>query len=195
VPYRAADDSAAIAAKVAGHPNAETVVLWLTLVAMLTVVPAVIAVGLLAARHARRLGTWGMALAVAGFSLLFATTAIDFTALAGAQSEVGLDATTRILDEMSNSPTQLVASVVFVAGHVTGVILVGVALLRGRVISAWAAWALIASQPLHVVFAVVVPSNALDTAAWALTTIGFAAAAAAIGRGSLAQPTVSEVVT
>jgi len=195
VPYHAADDSAAIAAKVAGHPNAETVVLWLTLVAMLTVVPAVIAVGLLAARHARRLGTWGMALAVAGFSLLFATTAIDFTALAGAQSEVGLDATTRILDEMNNSPTQIVASVVFVAGHVTGVILLGVALLRGRVIPAWAAWALIASQPLHVVFAVVVPSNALDTAAWALTTIGFAAAAAAIGRGSLAQPTVSEVVT
>ena len=69
------------------------------------------------------------------------------------------------------------------------------ALLRGRVIPAWAAWALIVSQPLHVVFAVVVPSNALDAAAWALTTIGFAAAAAAIGRGSLAQPTVSEVVT
>ena len=36
-------------------------------------------------------------------------------------------------------------------------ILLGVALLRGRAVPAWAAWALIVSQPLHVVFAVIVP--------------------------------------
>jgi hypothetical protein len=187
VPYHAADDSAMIAAKVAEHQTAQTVVLWLTLVAMVSVVPAVIAVGVLATRHARLLGTWGMALAVAGFSLLFATTAIDFTALTGAQSGIGLDATTRMLDELNNSPTQIVAGVVFVAGHVIGVILLGVALLRGRAIPAWAAWALIVSQPLHIVFAVVVPSNALDAAAWALTSIGFAAAAITIGRRSPAR--------
>ena len=37
--------------------------------------------------------------------------------------------------------------------------------------------ALIVSQPLHFVVAVIVPNHPLDTLAWILTTIGFAAAA------------------
>ncbi len=41
----------------------------------------------------------------------------------------------------------------------------------------WAATALILSQPLHLVFAVIVPNHALDAIAWTLTGIGFAAAA------------------
>jgi hypothetical protein len=182
LPYNAADDSATIAVKVAAHPTAQAAVLWLTLTAMITLVPGVIAVGLLAARHSRLLGTWGMALAVAGFSLLWAVTAIDFTALAGAQSGIGRDATTRVLDELNTSPALTVAVNAFIVGHVVGMVLIGVALLRGRAIWAWAAWALIVSQPLHIVFAVVLPSNVLDAAAWALTTVGFAAAAAAITR-------------
>jgi hypothetical protein len=182
LPYRTADDPATMAAKVAEHPSAQAGVLWLTLIAMVTLVPAVIAVGLLAIRHSRRIGTCGTALAVVGFSLLFAVTAIDFAALAGARSGIGLDATTRMLEELNASPALILATIAFVGGHVIGVVLIGVALLRGRAIPAWAAWALIISQPLHIVFAVVVPSNALDAAAWALTTVGFAAAAAAITR-------------
>ena len=84
------------------------------------------------------------------------------------------------------------AAITFVVGHIIGVILLGVALLRGRVIPAWAAWALIVSQPLHVVFAVVIPSNGLDAAAWALTTVGFAAAANAVARRSPGQPALSQ---
>lgn len=184
LPYHTADDTATIAAKVADHQTAQTVALWLTLVAMLTLVPGVIAVGLLAARHARRLGTWGMALAVTGFSMLSAITALDFTALAGARSGIGLGPTTLVLDELNTDPSLTVAVTAFVVGHIIGMILLGVALLRGRVIPTWAAWALIVSQPLHLIFAVVVPSNPLDAAAWALTTIGFAMAAVTIGHAS-----------
>ncbi|GAA2341556.1 hypothetical protein [Dactylosporangium salmoneum] len=136
--------------------------------------------GMLAARHARGLGTAGMILAVAGFGLLWATTALDFTALAGVQSGAGLDATTKILDSLNAGPAQLVATVLFVIGHIVGIVLLGVALLRGRAVPGWAAWALIVSQPLHLVFAVIIQSNALDAAAWGLTTIGFAAAALTI---------------
>jgi hypothetical protein len=190
LPYHATDDSATIAAKVAAHPTAQAAVLWLTLVAMITLIPGVIAVGLLATRHSRLLGTWGVALAVAGFSLLWAVTAIDFTALAGAQSDIGRDATTRVLDELNTSPTLTMAVTAFIVGHVLGMVLIGVALLRGRAIWAWAAWALVVSQPLHIVFAVVVPSNVLDAAAWALTTVGFAAAAVTITGRSPTQPAV-----
>jgi hypothetical protein len=183
LPYHTADEAATIAAKVATHQTAQTLQLWLTFVAMVTLIPAVIMVGSLAARRARTLAAWGTALAVAGFSLLFATTAIDFAALAGAQSGLGVDATATLLDSLNNSPLQIVATLAFVVGHIVGVILLGVALLRGRVIPAWAAWALIVSQPLHVVFAVIVPSNPLDAGAWALTTVAFAMAAVTIGRG------------
>jgi hypothetical protein len=64
------------------------------------------------------------------------------------------------------------------------VVLLGVALLRGRAIPGWAAWTLIVSQPLHLVFAVIIPSNPLDAAAWTLTTIGFAAVAVTLHRES-----------
>jgi hypothetical protein len=191
LPYHTADDSATIAAKIAEHQTAQSAVLWLTLVAAVTLVPAVIAVGLLAVRHAPRLGTWGMALAVAGFSLLFGIATIDFTALAGAQSGAGRDATVQIMDELNTAPTLTVAVSVFVLGHIVGVILLGVALLRGRAIPAWAAWALIVSQPLHLVFAVIIPSNALDAVAWALTTVGFAAAAVTLRRGTPVQPVLA----
>jgi hypothetical protein len=46
------------------------------------------------------------------------------------------------------------------------------------VIPRWAAAALIVSQPLHVVVAVVVPNHAVDGLAWVLTAVGFAAAVA-----------------
>jgi hypothetical protein len=184
LPYHSTDDAATMAAKVAQHQGAETTVLWLTLTAMLTLVPAVIAVGLLATRHARRLGTWGMVLAVAGFSCLAAIATPDFTALASARAGLDPGAASQLLDQLYVDPTLTVAVAMFVLGHVAGIVLLGVALLRGHAIPTWAAWALIVSQPLHVVFAVVVPSNVLDAAAWALTTAGFAMAAITLGRDS-----------
>lgn len=180
LPYSGSDDTATITAKVAGHPTAEAAVLWLTLIAMLTLVPGAIAVGLLAARQARRLGTSAMVLTVAGFSSLWAVAAVDFTAVAATQAGIDHGTTTKILDQLNANPVLVAGTIGFVLGHVVGMILLGVALLRGRAVPAWAAWALIGSQPLHVVFAVIVPSNVLDAAAWGLTTVGFAAAAYAV---------------
>jgi hypothetical protein len=180
LPYGGSDAAATITAKVAAHQTAETAVLWLTLVAMLTLVPGVIAVGLLAARHARRLGVAAMVLAVVGFSSLWAVAAIDFTAVAATQAGIDHGTTAKLLDQLNANPVLVVGTIGFVLGHVVGMILLGVALLRGRTVPAWAAWALIVSQPLHVVFAVIVPSPALDAAGWGLTTVGFAAAAYAV---------------
>jgi hypothetical protein len=180
LPYGGSDDAATITAKVAGHQTAEAAVLWLTLVATLTLVPGVIAVGLLAARSARRLGSCAMVLAVAGFSLLWSVSAVDFTTAAALHAGIDHGTTTKILDQLNANPVLVAGTIGFVLGHVLGMILLGVALLRGRAVPAWAAWALIVSQPLHAVFAVIVPSNVLDAAAWGLTTVGFAAAAYAV---------------
>lgn len=180
LPYSDTDNAATIARKVAAHQTAQTAVLWLTLVGMITLVPGVIAVGRLASRHDRRLGTWGMVLAVAGFSCLGVIAAADFAALASVRSGADLASTTRLIHSLNGGPVVSVGTAVFVVGHVVGLILIGVALLRAGAMSSPAAWSLIISQPLHFVFAVVVPSNGLDAVGWVLGTIGFAAAALAV---------------
>jgi hypothetical protein len=72
----------------------------------------------------------------------------------------------------------------FVVGHIVGLALLGIALWRGRIVPAWAALMIAISQPLHFVFAVIAPVHALDGLAWALTAIGFAAAAVVLMRKS-----------
>lgn len=185
LPYSTTDDTAVLAGEVAAHQGAQSAVVWLILVALLTLVPGTIAVGLLAARHAPKLGTAGMVLAVAGFSSLYAIGIGDHIALSAAR--IGLDPgdTARLLDDVQTLPAVTLASVFFVLGHILGVVLIGIALWRGKVIPAWAAFVLVISQPLHAVFAVGIPNAALDGMAWGLTTIGFAAAAyALVRRGS-----------
>ncbi|TMQ90290.1 hypothetical protein ETD83_36085 [Actinomadura soli] len=89
----------------------------------------------------------------------------------------------RLLDNLQGLPAVAVGSGLFVAGHILGVVLLGIALWRGRIIPAWAGIALIASQPLHAIFAAALPNAALDGLAWGLTAVGFAAAAPAVARG------------
>ena len=79
-------------------------------------------------------------------------------------------------------PAQTVAEVLFVVGHVLGTILLGVAMLRSRLVPAWAAWVTIVAQPLHFVAAVILGSHWLDLFAWGLNAVGFAALALAILR-------------
>jgi hypothetical protein len=175
LPYSTTDDSADIVAKVAAHQSAESAVLWLGLVATLAAVPGVIAVGLLAVRHAPRLGMAGLVLATAGFSALYAPGITDQVALSA--TNIGLDPATaaRLLEDVH--PSTLIATVVFVVGHVLGVLLLGIALWRGGAVPAWAGLAIAVSQPLHFVFAVVAPNATLDGLAWGLTAVGFAVVA------------------
>jgi hypothetical protein len=94
----------------------------------------------------------------------------------------GLDpaTTARVLDAMAAHPSAQVAIGLFVLGHTLGTVLLGAALWKGRVVPVWAALALIVSQPLHLLFAVITPNNALEATAWLLTATGFAAAGVAL---------------
>jgi len=131
------------------------------------------------------LGTIGAVLGFAGYSsLFFGVLPSDAAALAAAQTGVDKDTTTQILDQMAAHPSAAIALMLFVIGHILGTVLLGVALWKGRLVPAWAALVLIVSQPLHLVFAVVVSNRLLDAAAWSLTAVGFAAAGAALVRAS-----------
>ena len=63
---------------------------------------------------------------------------------------------------------------IFVVGHVVGTVLLGLAVLRAKLVARPVAWALTVSQPLHLVAAVTVGSPGLDLFAWCLTAAGMA---------------------
>jgi hypothetical protein len=184
LPYKTTDSNTTLAAQVASHQGTESLVVWLTFIATLTLLPGVITVGLMARRGARRLGTAGLVLAFAAFMSLFWSTVAgsDNVALAAARIGISPALTGRLLDSMGAVPAIGLGSDLFVAGHILGLVLIGIALWRGRVLPSWAALAIALSQVLHFIFAVVVPVQALDGLAWGLTTVGFAVAALTFAR-------------
>jgi hypothetical protein len=184
LPYIGTNSNTALAAKVAAHQGTETVVVWLTFVALLTLIPGVIALGMLARRHAPRLGTAGLVIAYPAFACLFwsSIAGSDTVALGAARAGLHPGTTGALLTSIANIPPISLGTSIFVLGHILSLVLLAVALWRGRVIPVWAAVLLGVSQILHFVFAVVTPIQVLDGCAWGLTAVAFAAAAVALTR-------------
>jgi hypothetical protein len=160
---------------VAAHPGAENAVLWLSL-ALLTMPLAVLVVSRIAMRARPVLCTVAAVIAWVGFSNLAFLITPDQAALGGVDAGLPTATTAALLSAIGQSPVAATATALFVAGHILGVVLLGVALWP--VIPHWAAVALIVSQPFHFVVAVIVPNHALDVVAWLFTTVGCTAAAA-----------------
>ncbi len=176
LPSDTTDDSAAVIAKALSHPELQTTVLWLDYLAMLTLPLAVLLVAVRAVRAAPVLGWIGAVVAWLGFATLPWAAGLDPVPLAATDAGIPQDATARLLDTLAVIGPGGLQGTVFVAGHVLGTVLLGLALWRA--VPRWAAIAIIVSQPLHFVAAVVLSSHVLDAAAWALTAVGFAVAVA-----------------
>ena len=171
LPYLTNDDAPATLRKITAAPGRETAVVWLSLVLVFTLVPSVLAAGRVTIRRAPVLSTIALIMLVPGFIALLFTENDPI-----ARVLVGFDPTTgtKVLSAFDSMSPISIGSNVFVLAHVVGIILLGVAALRARVVPPLVAWLLIVSQPLHVIFAIVVPVHALDAGAWVLTAIGFA---------------------
>jgi hypothetical protein len=184
LPYYTTDSTTTLAAKVAAHQGTETIVLWLTFVAVLTSVPGVISLGLLARRHAPVLGTAGLVLAYAAFACLFWSSVAGSDTVALGTARIGLHpgTTGALLTSIASITPIGLGAAIFVFGHIISLVLLAVALWRGRSVPRWAALALGLSQILHFVFAVVEPVHVLDGCAWGLTAVAFAVAAVALTR-------------
>jgi Domain of unknown function (DUF4386) len=180
LPYATVDDPAAVTAKVIAHPGTMSLVLWLGFVAVLTLVPGVLAVGRLTRRRAPRITAAALLLVVPGYLVLAWLASSDILLWAGAN--MGLDAATLTRLSEATHPTFEIAAGVFVLGHVIGTVLLGLAMWRSRAVPRWAAVLTMVSQPLHFVAAVIVVSPALDLVGWGMNAVGFAAAAVAIAR-------------
>ena len=167
LPYYTASDSTATAHAVAAHPGRESAVLWLGLVATLTLVPGLYAVR--SALPAGRLRSWAFGLTMLGYLSLPVVLVGDMVLWTAVMQ--GLDATTtaKLLDGLP--PAYGVGIGVFVVAHVSGTVLLGVLCLRNRLVPLAVGWALTISQPLHFVTTVFLGLAWVDLVAWSLTAL------------------------
>ena len=114
---------------------------------------------------------------LAGATALVAPDLLTLVAVRGEHDRATI---VPFIDAVNAHPTIGVGLVLFVVGHIAGMILLGTALWR--IIPVWASIALIVSQPLHFIAYVVLQIQLLDCLAWGLTALGFAACALAIAR-------------
>lgn len=180
LPYDTVDEPTTIAEKIAANPAAQSAVLWLAYLALLTLPIGVLVASWLAVRARPVLGGIAAVLAWIGFTSLFFLVATDQVALAAPAAGLPPTTVAALGAAIDAHPTSSIAALTFVAGHILGAVLLGIALWRE--IPRWAAVALAVSQPLHLVFAVFVPNHLLDALAWSLTGVGFAAAAVVLAR-------------
>ena len=180
LPYETTDSASEIVRETYADPGAMSLVLWLTLVAALTIVPGAFAVGRLVQPKAPRLTAVALAFTVPGYLMLPMLAGLDHPVWMAAEAGVSQASAVAMLE--AAHPSYAVATGIFVVGHVLGTVLLGLAMLRSGLVPAWAAVATIVSQPLHFFAAVVMPNHALDGFAWGLNALGFAAAAVVIIR-------------
>jgi hypothetical protein len=189
LPYNTTDDTATIVAKVIADPGRQSMVLWLGFLAALTLVPGAFWVATLTRRQAPRLTMVALLLLVPGYLSLAWMTASDLLIWTGAQAGLDQATLTRLADTVH--PTTSIAEGLFVAGHVLGTVLLGLAMWASTAIPRWAATVTIISQPLHFVAAVFLANHPLDLAAWTMQAVGFAAAAYLLATGSRSRGPVS----
>jgi hypothetical protein len=175
LPYYTAGSPEKTVAEVGRHPGAQSAVLWLGLIAVLTLVPGVIAAASVCRAAAPRLTSWALALAVPGYLALAVMLASD--QILWSAQEAGLSATQAAALFSAAHPTIGIAIGIFVVGHVVGTVLLGIALVRSRRVPAWAGWIVAVSQPLHFVATVFLGSPQVDFVAWSLTAVGMAVVA------------------
>ena len=182
LPYQTADSSTDVVRDVAAHQSAMSAVVWLGFIASLTLVPAVFAAGKVARSGAPRLTAVALALLVPAYLSLAWLSASDAALLFSVKNGLPTDVAAESYDSLH--PVVLVAGVIFVVGHVLGTVLLGIAFWRGRTIHPVAALAVLVSQPLHFVAAIILGSHWLDLFAWGLNAAGFAAVAVVVLRMS-----------
>jgi hypothetical protein len=181
LPYSTTDGTATMIEGVAADPDAAAMILWFSLVGMIALVPSCLAAARAAQRRAPVLSLIGVCLAVPAFVMLF-FSAGDALLPVLADGTVDTDTAARLAEGFFGLAPVAAATVLFIAGHLIGIMLLGAALWRSHAAPVWAAVAVIASQPLHLIFAVIVPNNLLDALAWALAAAGLLAVSFRVAR-------------
>ena len=182
LPYDTVDDVPTIVNKIVDNLERSSLVIWLGYIGILTLVPGVYAVGRLTRRGAPWMTAIALFLVVPGYLSLPWTASSDLFTWSAGTAGLDVGSITKAVDVTHGSMN--LAGAVFVVGHVVGTVLLGIAMWRSRIVARWAAVAVMVSQPIHFVAAIIVPNHTLDLFGWGLQAAGFAAVGWAILRMS-----------
>ncbi len=180
LPYYTDSTNASTVDDVVANPGKQSLVVWAGFIAVLTLLPGILAVGRLTRRRAPTATFVGVVLAGIGYLVLPIMLAADILLWTGANARLDHDSLVRLMDSMH--PTVGLSLGLFVLCHVTGTVALGVAMWRSAAVPRWAAIATGISQPLHFIALVFLTNSTVDTAAWLLNAVGFLAASVAILR-------------
>lgn len=185
MPYWTDDAPAQMVAGFAADPGRGAAMNWLSLLVTPFLFLSALAMGFVARRRAPVIATWGAAVLFGAYALGSAVSAPDIlvaTMLGRGDDPASVAADAQLL---MDTPVMLAGALSFVLGHLVGMVLVAIAVVRARLVPWWVGAAIALAQPIHVVSAVVVPSRALDVVlGWGLTTVGYTLVARAVLRTS-----------
>jgi hypothetical protein len=178
MPYDGTDTPAQIFAKLVAAPGYQTAVVWLGIPVVLCGFAGALAVAWLTRRRAPVLTTIALALAVPGYIALSAAGPYGDLLSFVTRTVPGIDYQTafQLGSGMESSSQSSLLGLIFVAGHLFGTTVLGIALWRAQIAPTWLAIGLTVSQPIHLA-SVMTGIRPLDLLGWGLTAIGFAWAA------------------
>jgi len=183
LPYWTDDPPAEIAAAVIENRGLMEFIGWLGLIAAPAMLLGALTLGYVARRGSPLLATLGAGLTFVAFANWSAAGNSDLLAQTMADAGYDVSDITRLGTALSESAIGSFTGMFWVVGHILGMVLLGVALGRAHVVNWWVAGALIISQPMHLVSAIILPSRWLDaTAGWGFTTLAFVVVAVVVAR-------------
>ncbi|MEU7693716.1 hypothetical protein OHB01_17415 [Microbispora hainanensis] len=157
------------------HPGLYRLGSLAAMVGSLLMVPAMLGARRLIGDRSRRLGFLGTVLVAAGYICYFA---IAFNGIGNVvMAERGDHAAdyAAVIDGVESEPTVVWVFPLFALGNLVGTLLLGLALLRARVVPIWAAAGVVAWPPLHVI-GLVTGSEWFEVAGAVTQAAGLAAA-------------------
>lgn len=173
------DDSVAVALGKISHHLGDQRALIVTDLLAVFMLPAVLCLMRLARRGAPRLALAGGTLAFAGWLAgLVGLAGLDVVFYEGAQATDRAQATT-LIHAVTNTWSYTLLLIVFIAGQVIGMLLLGIALWRARAVPRWAA-VVVGAAPIAQVAAH--SNTAISAAVFAAFALGLAACAAVVLR-------------
>ena len=183
LPYSDGDAPQEIFAKLVAATSYQNAVLWLGIPVVLCGFAGALAVAWLTRRRTPVLTTIAMALSVPGYIALFAGGSYGdlLSYVTGTVPGLDFDTAFQLGFAMESSPQSGALGLIFVAGHLFGTTLIGIALWRARVAPTWLAIGLTVSQPIHLA-SVMTGIRPLDLVGWGLTAVGFTWAAWRLAR-------------
>lgn len=183
MPYWTDDAPETGIAKIAAAPGAITLVNWLSVLSYPFLLLGALAIGYAVRRRVPLLGLISSGVLFTGLSLASLVGASDVLAEVMTRSGYDQTLTVEVTTAYMEHPAGLFGLLAFVLGHLVGMVLIGVTVVRARLVAWWVGAGLIVAQPIHLIASVIMPSRALDVVlGWGLTAVCFGAIAVAVLR-------------